>query len=197
MSIKTYYIYPLHKQIHDTSHLCKYTHKHTNISNRHEGTVKHITHTQRAIKSHTTQTSLETFISQDEWIMGCLSIYKAANETWAPWNLIVGIIILPLGCQGVKLGHSFLELLGFPAALWSWSWLGMCSVVDGFPSGSHGSAGQFLKGWPPSHRVSLVAAVVSSVRIAVLLKLSPGWWFITFQSCRNCIMMQNNDKPFW
>lgn len=66
MSIKTYYIYPLHKQIHDTSHLCKYTHKHTNISNRHEGTVKHITHTQREIKSHTTQTSLETFISQDE-----------------------------------------------------------------------------------------------------------------------------------
>lgn len=133
------------------------------------------TYTQRETKSHTTQTSLETFISQDEWIMDCLGIYNAANEIWAPWNLVVGIIILPLGCQGVKLGHSVLELLWLPAPLWSWAWPGMCSVVDGFPSGSHGSAGHILKGWPLSHHVSLVVAVILSVRITVLL---------SFSSCR-------------
>lgn len=163
----TWHLTPMQIYTHTNIHMV-----HTNIANTHAGSVYLLyTHIHAFIKSHTIPITLKIFKSG--WMNnGCLGIYNSANEIWTHWNLVVGVIILPLGCWGMKLGHLFLELLGFQAPLWSWLWPGMCSAVDGFPTGSHGSTGHFLKVWPLSHHVLLVAAVILSVKITVLLSLS-------------------------
>lgn len=69
------------------------------------------------------------------------------------------------GLSRRETGTLNFRAVGFQAPLWSGSWLGMCSAVDGFPTGSQGVHRTFFKKvdhrvtmsscWPPSHHVLL------------------------------------------
>lgn len=110
--------------------------------------------------------------SQVEWIIGLLGIYNGVSETWTHPEFGYWCYNVPSGPSRSKTGTCIFGAVGISAPLWSWPWLGTLSEADGFTTGSHRTTGHFLKGWPPSHHISLVAAFILSVRITVFLSLS-------------------------
>ena len=92
------------------------------------------------------QPSLETSPGWDEWIIGCLGTsLRWTSEAETCWSLVVGVTMLPLGYQGVKLGHSFWSRWSFKHLCGLGSGLGTLSGGDGFHTDTSKSHRTFFK----------------------------------------------------